>query len=181
MEIRRLEPGDRDALKGFFERIPEGDRTFFKEDVLDPEAVEAWLRDRRGRRLVAVEDGRIMGYTAVLPGVGWSSHVGELRVVVDPGYRRRGLGRRLAQQGLLQAVELGLGKIVVEVVADQSATVAMFQQLGFSGEALLRSQVQDRSGQLRDLIVLGHIIDETWSALSTAGIDDAIGSGATEP
>ena len=33
MEIRQLEPGDREALERFLRRVPEGDRTFFKEDV----------------------------------------------------------------------------------------------------------------------------------------------------
>jgi len=33
MEIRRLETGDEVALTRFLARIPEGDRTFFKEDV----------------------------------------------------------------------------------------------------------------------------------------------------
>ena len=33
MEIRPLEPGDRGALEEFLKRIPEGDRTFFKEPV----------------------------------------------------------------------------------------------------------------------------------------------------
>ena len=33
MDIRPLEPGDREALERFIGRVPEGDRTFFKEDV----------------------------------------------------------------------------------------------------------------------------------------------------
>ena len=36
MEIRQLQPGDRDALTRFLRRVPEADRTFFKEDVGDP-------------------------------------------------------------------------------------------------------------------------------------------------
>ena len=36
MEIRPTEAGDRPALSRFFERIPESDRTFLKEDVGDP-------------------------------------------------------------------------------------------------------------------------------------------------
>ena len=36
MEIRPIEAGDSPALSHFFERIPESDRTFLKEDVGDP-------------------------------------------------------------------------------------------------------------------------------------------------
>ena len=50
MEIRQLEPGDREALERFLRRVPEGDRTFFKEDVEDPAVVDAWVRPDDGAR-----------------------------------------------------------------------------------------------------------------------------------
>ena len=176
MEIRSVEPGDAAALQEFFRRVPEGDRTFFKEDVLDPETVESWTHDRRGRRSIAVaDDGQVAGYVAIIPGVEWSSHVGEIRLVVDAEHRRQGLGRELARRALLDAIELRLKKIVVEVVADQQAALAMFQSLGFEAEALLRDHFRDRSGELRDLFVLAHHVDENWEAMATAGIEDAVG------
>ena len=175
MQIRPIEAADAPALRAFLERMPEGDRTFFKEDIRDPAIVTSWLQDTRGRRSAAVEpDGRVLGYVAVIPGVGWSSHVGELRLVVDPGERRRGIGRLLARRGLVDAIQLGLGKIVVEVVADQTAAVAMFQSLGFNAEALLRDHVRDRSGELRDLILLAHSVSDSWSEMATIGIEDAL-------
>jgi ribosomal protein S18 acetylase RimI-like enzyme len=174
MEIRPIEPGDSEALRSFFDRIPEGDRTFFKEDVLDPEIVPEWIEDRRARRCVAVEGGQVVGCVAVIPGIGWSSHVGDLRLVVDPARRRQGLGRDLARRGLLDAIRLGLHKIEVEVVADQTPAIAMFQKLGFSGEALLRDYVRDRSGELRDLILLAHSVEDGSSQMATLGIDEAV-------
>ena len=54
----------------------------------------------------------------------------------------------------LEAIELDLRKMVVEVVADQEATIAMFRSLGFDPEALLTDHVRDQSGTLRDLMVL---------------------------
>jgi len=60
--------------------------------------------------------------------------------------------------------------LVVEVVADQSPAVALFQGLGFEPEALLRDHVRDRSGDLRDLMVLAHHVMERWADLATIGI-----------
>ena len=97
MEIRPIEAGDRPALSRFFERIPESDRTFLKEDVGDPRVLEDWVQPGAGRT-IAVEDGEVVGSVAVVPLVGWSSHVGEVRLVVDPDHRGRGIGRRLARQ-----------------------------------------------------------------------------------
>ena len=174
MELRLLGPGDLDALNALFERVPEGDRTFFKEDVLDPEVVATWTHDRHARRFVALDGDSVVAYTAVIPGIGWSSHVGELRLVVDPAYRRRGLGTTLAQRAMLEAFELGLHKLSVEVVADQAAAIQLFQVLGFDGEAILRDHVRDRDGRLHDLIVLTHMVDENWALLATAGIEDAL-------
>lgn len=176
MRIRPLDPGDLPELLAFFGRVPEGDRTFFKLDVLDPEAVSRWALGGRGIRVVAGDPGgTVAGCAALIPGVDWSSHVGELQVVVDPAHRRRGVGRGLARRGLLEGLGLGLRKIVVEVVADQAAALSMFQALGFAPEALLRDHVRDRTGRLADLVVLAHHVEERWGDISTLGIADAVG------
>jgi RimJ/RimL family protein N-acetyltransferase len=173
---RPVGAGDAEVLSAFFARVPEGDRTFFKEDVLHAPTITSWTEDQRNRRSLALEpDGSVVGYVAVFPGVGWSSHVGELRVVVDPAARGRGLGRDLARRGLLDALELGLTKLVVEVVADQTASIGLFQSLGFEAEALLRDHVRNRDGELRDLIVLAHSADGLWSTMATLGVDEALG------
>ena len=167
MEIRELQAGDRDAVERFVERVPEGDRTFFKEDVEAPGVLDAWTRPGTARA-VAVEDGEVIGYVAVVPLHGWSSHVGEVRVIVDPGRRGHGIGRALARRAVLEAVELELRKMVVEVVADQEPTIAMFRSLGFDPEALLTDQVRDQSGALRDLMILAHSVEEQWSSMAVA-------------
>jgi len=171
MEIRPIEPGDDAALAWFLQRIPEADRTFLKEDVTDPEVVVRWSRPGDARS-IAVEDGEIVGYVAVVPLHGWSSHVGEVRIVVDPDERGHGIGRTLARRAVLDAVDLGLAKLVVEVIADQEALIAMFRNLGFEPEALLTDHVRDRSGELRDLMVLANTVEEQFAAMGTAGITD---------
>lgn len=179
MDIRPLDESMTGALQAFFAAIPEGDRTFFKEDVMDADTVSSWTTDTRSRRLVAVEDdGSLIGYVAIMPGVAWSSHVGELRLVISPQRRRQGLGRELARHGLLAALDMDLKKVVVEVVADQVGSIEMFQRLGFEGEALLKDHVCNRDGQLRDLLMLAHAVDGTWQSMVTTGIDEAVGEPA---
>ena len=174
MEIRPVEEPDSAALSRFFERIPENDRTFLKEDVDDPaRRSRDWVRpDRRGRS--PSRTGRSSARSRSSGWSGWSSHVGEVRLVVDPDHRGRGLGRRLARQAVLDAVDMGLKKLVVEVIADQAALIAMFRGLGFEPEALLTDHVRDRSGQMRDLIVLANSVDEQFAALSAAGVADQL-------
>jgi ribosomal protein S18 acetylase RimI-like enzyme len=116
----------------------------------------------------------VVGYVAVIPLHGWSSHVGEVRIVVDPDNRGRGVGRELARHAVLEALELDLSKLVVEVIADQEALIAMFRGLGFEPEALLIDHVRDRSGALRDLLVLAHSVEQQWASMATAGIVDGL-------
>ena len=169
MVIRQLEERDEASVERFIARIPEGDRTFFKEDVADPEVVHAWVRPGAARAL-ALDDGAVIGSAAVVPLHGWSSHVGEVRVIVDPDYRGKGVGRALARRAILDALELGLTKMVVEVIAEQESTVNMFRALGFDPEALLVDHVRDRSGELRDLMVLALSVDSAAGSLQTAGV-----------
>jgi ribosomal protein S18 acetylase RimI-like enzyme len=173
MEIRAVETGDADEMTRFFERIPESDRTFLKEDVADPRVLADWVQPGAGRT-IAFDQGEVVGALAVVRLVGWSSHVGEVRLVVDPEHRGRGIGRQLARQAVRDAVDMGLKKLVVEVIADQAPLIAMFRGLGFEPEALLTDHVRDRSGQMRDLIVLANSVDEQFAALSTAGIADQL-------
>ena len=173
MEIRQVQTSDEAAVERFLGRIPESDRSFFKEDVTDPDVVAFWTR-RGGITAVAVENGEVVGYGAVIPLQGWSSHVGEVRVIIDPDHRRHGVGRSLAQRAVLSALELGLTKLVVEVIADQEPTIAMFRSLGFDPEALLEDQVRDQSGELHDLMILAHSVEESWASMLSTGIADSL-------
>jgi len=179
MPVVRLGPERCDALLAFFERLPDGDRTFIKEEVTDPDTVRSWATDSGpGGRWVAVDGDEVTGYVAVRPLPGWSDHVGELRLVVAPSRRGSGLGRELARRGLVEAISSGLSKIVVEVVAEQGPALALFTDLGFTGEALLRDQIRDRSGELRDLMVLAHHVSDTWAGMDTIGIADELDAPA---
>jgi ribosomal protein S18 acetylase RimI-like enzyme len=174
MEVVPLAPEVAEPLRRFFQRVPEEDQRFFAEDVFAPGVVEGWLADSQGSRAVAVDDGEVRGYVAVLPLVGWSSHVGSVRVVVDPAVRGRGIGRELARTALVTGVEKGLTKLVVEVVADAVATVGLFESLGYEPEALLRDHVRDRAGELRDLLVLAHFAEAAWEGMAAAGLEEEL-------
>ena len=180
MTVVELGPERCDALLRFFGSLPEGDLTFIKEEVTDPETVRSWTRgDGPGGRWVALDDGttddaEVTGYVAVRPLPGWSDHVGELRLVVDPSRRGAGLGRELARRAVAEAIGSGLTKLVVEVVAEQGAALALFTELGFTGEALLVDHIRDRNGDLRDLMVLAHHVRDTWAGMDAVGIEEEL-------
>jgi ribosomal protein S18 acetylase RimI-like enzyme len=167
-----MRAGDGPVLHDFLSRVPRGEYLFLKEDLGEPALVDGWRRRRGAQLFIASANGEVAGLLAVVPGLGWSRHVGDLRLVVDPARRGKGVGAALARHGLRAAVEAGLAKVTVEILADQQAVAALFRGLGFVGEALLTEQVRDDAGQLHDILVLAHPVQSTWATLTTLGVID---------
>jgi ribosomal protein S18 acetylase RimI-like enzyme len=177
LDVREMTADDAPALRDFFTAMPAEDRTFFFEDVTDPAVADAWASDaRRLRRCAVGPDGAIVAFAALQPGVDWSSHVAELVLVVAPAARRQGIGRALARGMLVEALEHEYKKVTVSIAADNEGAIQMFQSLGFEGEALLRDQLRSpEDGALRDMVVLAHLVDDTWATMLTGGFDEAVG------
>jgi ribosomal protein S18 acetylase RimI-like enzyme len=172
MELRPIQPKDVGLITEFFLRVPERDRTFFNEDVLDPAVVEGFLRPREGdvRLILHDDEGSVVGWLALFGGVGWSHHVARIGLVVDPAARGRGLGKQLAREGLLRGLQAGYSKLVVEIIAEEKPAIGMFQGIGFQIEALLLDHVRDQAGEVHDLVVLTHHAEQTRSELDAIGI-----------
>jgi ribosomal protein S18 acetylase RimI-like enzyme len=180
-EIVPLDAQHFDALRRFLEGLPERDLTFIEEDVRDPAVAERWVRERKpehpARHWVAVDQAGVLALMTLVPLAGWSSHVGRMRVIVDPAARGQGLGSALARHGLRSAVDTGLSKVIVDVVADDEYALRLFEALGFRGQAVLIDHIRDRDGQLRDLLVLAHDASEEWSAMASLGLAEDLGPG----
>jgi ribosomal protein S18 acetylase RimI-like enzyme len=174
--LGRADGPSRHDVVAFFAGLPAGEQVFFKENIADRHVVEEWLDDPRGCWLVARLDDVVAGVAAVVPGWGWSAHVGEIRMIVSPAHRARGIGAELARRALQSAVELGLDKVTVETLAEQQGVIDLFRGLGFVPEALLADQVRDARGGVHDLIVLSNPVERSGAQLDAIGAD--YGAGA---
>ena len=155
-------PHDRSEVGQFFERIPQEDRAFLREDLPNRAEVEIWLDGidlDRETVMVADADNRIVG-TAVLERRrhGWTRHVGKIRILADPAFRRRGLGHVLAETIFDLAQKAGLEKIMAEMVSDEPGPIRVFKRLGFRTEATLNDHVKDRYGCRHDLLIMAHYV-----------------------
>ena len=177
VELSRLQASDRAALVEFVARLPTTDLLFVPRDINHPKVIDAWIR--------ALDDGRMAGLAARRGGVlvgcssiytdplSWSRHVGELRVLVASSERGRGLGRCLIQECFIQALELGLKKLVAQMTTNQTGAIAVFEDLGFHPEALLRQHVADRDGDLHDLVLLSHDVAAVAARHAAYGVAGA--------
>jgi L-amino acid N-acyltransferase YncA len=155
MRIEPLTAQHRDALVELVARISERDRSFVDRTLISQVKVVSWTQAVPERLLVAVDDdGSVSGLVTVSPGVGWSAHTAEARLLVGTASRGKGVGKALAQAGIELAESMGIEKLWVETMAANAGGQAIFVALGFAEEATLRGQVRDDEGTLQDIVVL---------------------------
>ena len=160
LTLRLMTAADRDAILAFARKLPPDDLLFLRLDITTSTGVDEWVSNIDAGRTVTVlaeDDGEVAGYASIHHNdITWSRHVGEIRVIVGPDYRARGLGRRLTDEVFAIARDLGLAKITAQMTPDQKGARATFERLGFQPEALLADFVVDREGKTRDLLVMSH-------------------------
>ncbi|MEH6558290.1 MAG: GNAT family N-acetyltransferase [Oceanicoccus sp.] len=157
--------------------LPAHDLLFLSRDIQEPKVISAWMHsieDGDITSVVARLDGEIVGTTAIVTDKhSWSSHVGELRILVGSKARDIGLGRTLVQESFLLGLDLGLDKLTARMTLDQEAAINVFEELGFKTEAMLRDHVKGRDGKKHDLLILSHDVDAVNSQMQAYGMDEA--------
>jgi len=157
--VRPLEPDDKIRLLEFFERIPEEERYYLKENVASAKVIQGWTTNMDLSKVIpivaVVGDAIVADATLHLNRTPARHHLGEVRVVVDPAYREVGLGGRLIREMLDIAANLGLVKVVFELVAQREMeAVCAAERVGFKEVATLEDRVKDFWGNYQDLILL---------------------------
>jgi N-acetylglutamate synthase-like GNAT family acetyltransferase len=182
IEFRHMTQADEAAVLDFARSLPAHDLLFLPRNISEPKVLSAWVREiERGAivSLLAVKEGKVVGCgTIVRDPHSWSPHVGEIRNVVSQDVRGLGVGRALSQETFALALEMGLEKLVVQMTVDQVSGIALFEGMGFRGEALLREHVRDRDGNKHDIVVLGHNVAQVRAQLEAYGLPDAVGARA---
>ena len=161
----------------FAKTLPAHDLLFLRRDITQAKVLSAWARQLETGEITSLlaraEDGQMLGCTAVVRDEhSWSPHVGELRVLVSPAGRDRGLGRQLIQESFLVALGLGLEKLTAQMTPDQTGAINVFEEMGFKAEALLKDHVRDQEGEKHDIVILSHDVQAFQSQLEAYGMTD---------
>jgi len=167
----------RDDMLAFAKLLPEHDLLFLKRNITEPKVVDAWINSIEAGdtvSIIACRDKKILGCTALLTDkFSWSSHVGEVRVLVASEMKEQGLGRLLIQECFIVGLQLGLAKLTAQMTADQEAAITVFEDMGFKTEAMLRDHVMDQNGEKHDIITLSHDVEQFHAQLDMYGLNQA--------
>ncbi len=158
-QIRPLSEQDRAALLAFGQQLPQDDLLYLEDDFQSHEIISRLVNASQAenwRQIVVEADGEILGYSSVRRLHGWSSHVADIVLLVNPRFRRMGVGVALAQAIFDAARELGVSKIIVEMLEEQESGRAIFERLGFRIEGTLSKHTRDRQGQFHTLLILSY-------------------------
>jgi RimJ/RimL family protein N-acetyltransferase len=176
IKLALMTPQDDAKVIGFANTLPEDDLLFMRRDIRQPKVVAAWsdlIAQGRLASLLAWSGAEVVGCAAlIIDPLSWSPHVGELRVVVSRKIRGIGLGRVLIQEAFLIALSKGLEKLVAQMTVDQQGAIAVFESIGFRGEALMRNHVRGADGRKHDIVLLSHDVVQSRAQMEMYGVAD---------
>jgi L-amino acid N-acyltransferase YncA len=96
---------------------------------------EKWFDKHKGKFIiiVGVEDGIVAGWASLSP---WSnraaySSTADIAVYVKDGFREKGIGKKLVEELLKKAPEIGLHTAIAKICEDNKASFNLFKKLGF--------------------------------------------------
>jgi len=150
----------------FLNRLKDDDKLYLKYDVTNIGFVEERVKAiDTGNRISVVawnKDGKIVGSATIYwTNFGWKSHIGKLRIIVDPNYRNMGLSKYLAQLIFFKAQEIrSLSIIMAETMEEQKAAIHILEDLGFKKAASLPNFIVDTKGRKHNLIVMVADLEE---------------------
>ncbi len=162
--FRTIGGSDRGTILAFTRTLPEDDLLFLRMDITQEEVVDSWIGNIEAGKtvsLLAETEERMVGYCSLHHSeIQWTRHLGEIRMLVAPEYRNKGIGGELARQVFELAGHLDLRKLLVQMMSSQQDAQTLFHHLGFIPEALLHDWAIDRNGRTHDLIVMSREVDE---------------------
>jgi L-amino acid N-acyltransferase YncA len=153
MVIEPLGAGDWPAVRAIYEAgIATGNATF---DTTAPDW-PAWdaghLSDHR---LVARQDGRVLGWAALAPVSDRCAYVGvaEDSIYVAPDAQGRGIGRALLSAVVASAERGGIWTVQTGIFPENQASVRLHQACGFRVVGV-RERLGQLHGRWRDVLLL---------------------------
>ena len=153
--VRPARAGDARAMAEVFAAVAAERDGIATEPPVDVEERAAEFARSTDGTIVAAAGDLIVGMIHVEA----SRHgFGEFGMLVDRGWRGRGVGSALVQAAVDRARGQGLHKLCLEVFTHNTAAIGLYRKCGFTEEGRRVKQYRRASGELWDTIVMGRLL-----------------------
>jgi len=159
-----IEPIREDHVEGFREALDIVARERKYLVFLEAPPVEAMLSFVRDNisaghpHMVAVADGKVVGWCDIRSGAREAeAHCGVLGIGIIPGYRDRGLGRRLMLAAIEKARASGMHRVELHAHVDNLRAIALYERIGFVHEGVARDAIRI-DGRYIDSVLMAIIL-----------------------
>jgi phosphinothricin acetyltransferase len=152
VKIRDLRPDDWPAVREIYaDGIRSGDATFETETP----AWERWDAAHPDLRIVAEQDGSVVGWGALSPASSRRCYrgVGEVSVYVGEQARGAGVGRVLLDELVERSEQAGYWTLTAGVFPENEASLRLHRACGFR-EIGVREGLGEAGGVWRDVVLL---------------------------
>jgi RimJ/RimL family protein N-acetyltransferase len=158
--LRPMISEDADGIWNFLRQLPEIDKSHFHEDVDRREVVERWSKSidyDAALPILAIQGTRVVGSATLYRNrTGWKQRVGIVRILIASDFRHKGLGTAMIREIRHLGEKVALNYLLAEVIEEQQSAVRALERMGFEKAAVYRNFVNDRKGDLHNLVVLLH-------------------------
>lgn len=167
VSVRPMTAADAPALLAFFRSISEEERYFLRDNVASEAVIQGWadhLDYDRALPLLAFDGDRVCADSVLIRRRSGSlAHAAEIRVVVSPEYRSKGLGSALLREVVDVAWDAELECIHVEFVRDvQEDGLNAVRLLGGVEAGVQREAVKDQQDNHHDIVYMRIPLGRWW-------------------
>jgi L-amino acid N-acyltransferase YncA len=141
--IRNATPADAEAIRAIYNDAVVNTTAVFDYEPRSAEAQAAWLTMKAEQKLpvlVAEDNGTVLGYASYGQFRPWPAFqfTVENAIYIAPNRRGQGIGRKLLGELIAVARGHGLRSMVAGITAENSASLALHEKLGFERTGLIR-------------------------------------------
>ena len=169
--IRRPTVGDLDRMLAFFSQLPAAVKNHLRYNVGKDREVGMRRLDQVDEqnhwRLVAeLEAGDFVADgTMDREMFGWTRHIADMRIVVDPRFDDKGLREAIAEELLRAAQQAGVERLQTEVLQEHTSYISVLEHIGFTREVVRKAYAKGVDGKLHDVIIMSNDLESIWKRL----------------
>jgi L-amino acid N-acyltransferase YncA len=154
--VRPARGADAERVAAIYNQGIEERQATFQTRLHKPGELEGKIEAAGGTLLVAELDGEVVGwasFSAYDDPAEYYAGVAESTLYVDPGARRRGVGRTLLEALATEATDRGRYKLIAKIFTTNDPSIALFRDCGWHDVGVHRRHGR-LDGEWKDVVVM---------------------------